>query len=196
MSFVRADAPTPETHVPIKVEIPNESDALAVGRPDVPPPSLWQRSVKVVRKIDGKEAVVHRVDWSTMMFRAFYPDEVNRITGEKGRHADRTEWEHCRDWNVAVTFSPAEIERQAARALLDAEIAKMDAKNLALAKVLCDDDDPNKALAKLQMLVQAGLISKMSDGAAKALVDEKIEIPDEPAATRPRKAKPEGEPKP
>ena len=191
MSFARVDAPTPETHVAIKVEIPNESNDVAVGRPDQPPPSLWQRSVKVVRKLDGKEAVVHRVDWSTMMFRAFYPDEVNRETGEKGRHADRTEWEHCRDWNVAVTFSPAEIERQAARKMLDDELAKMDARNLALAKVLCDDDDPNKALAKLTLLIESGLISKMSDGAAKALIEDKVEVPPEPVAIRPRKAKPE-----
>jgi hypothetical protein len=181
MSFARVDSPSPDTHIPIKVEIPNESNDVAVGRPDMPPPSLWQRSVKVVRKLDGKEAVVHRIDWSTMMFRAYYPDEINRETGEKGRHADRTEWEHCRDWNVSVTFSPAELERQAARKMLDDEIAKMDARNLALAKVLCDDDDPNKALAKLKLLVESGLIKQMSDDAAKAIVDSKIDVPPEPA---------------
>lgn len=194
MSFQRADAPTPETHVPITVVIPDEKNDVAVGRPDQPPPSLWQRSVKVVRKLDGKEAVVHRVDWSTMMFRAYYPDEINRETGEKGRHSDRTEWEHCRDWNVSVTFSPKEIERQAARKLIDEELAKMDAKNLARAQMLCDDEDPNKAFAKLQMLIEAGFVTKLSDGAAKAIVDEKIEVPPEPAMKRPAAKKAEEKP--
>jgi hypothetical protein len=150
-------APTVDTHVPLTTSLPEESNTLAVGRPDIPPPSLWQHSVRVTHKVTKKQAVVVRVDWNTNQFRAFYPDEVGP-NGEMGRFAERTEWEQCRDWEVDVTFSPRELERQAARALLEEEIAKLDAKQIALAKVLCDDPDPNKALGKFQLLVSAGLI--------------------------------------
>lgn len=163
--------PSLDTHVPVVAFIPKESNDIAVGREDIPPPSLWQKSVKVTRKKDGKEAVVNRIDWAMGMFRAYYPDETDPKTGEKGRFADRTEWEHCRDWNVAVTYSPKELERQAARALLEEEIAKLDAKSLAAVSVLCDDADPAKALAKLDALRQLGVV-KVSAEAAKAAVDE------------------------
>lgn len=149
--------PTIATHVPMTADIPKEDVGLMVGRPDAYTPSLWQHSVKVKHKVTGKPAVVVRVDWGTNMFRAFYPHEPNNA-GDLGRFAERTEWEHCRDWDVETTYSPAELERQAARVALEAKIGLLDAKQIALAKVLCDDEDANKALSKLEMLIQSGLI--------------------------------------
>lgn len=156
-------APTIATHVPVVVSLPEEKAEIASFRLDLPTPSLWQHGVKVVRKIDGKEAVVHRIDWSTNMFRAYYPGE--------DRFGERTQWEHCRDWNVAVTLSPQEQERQAARELLDAEIARLDAKSLAAVSVLCDDPDPAKALGKLEALRALGVV-KVSSEAAQAAVSD------------------------
>lgn len=149
--------PSISTHIPLTTEIPNEENILAVGRPDAPTPSLWQRSVKVRHKVTGKPAIVHRVDWGMNMFRAYYPDQTN-AEGEVGRFAERTEWEHCRDWDVEVTYSPKELERQAARQLLAERTAKLDAKSMALVAVLCDAEDPQKNLAKLEALIASGLV--------------------------------------
>lgn len=168
---VIAGTPNPETHVPVKVHIPVKEDAssIAAGRPDLPPPSLWERSVKVVRKLDGKEAIVNSVDLRTMMFRAWYPDEGPVVADEKtgqpvraGRFADRTEWESCKDWNPSVVFSPKELERQAAQQLLDEEVAKLDQRELAAVSVLVDGDDPAKGLAKLEALRMLGIIKSVA----------------------------------
>lgn len=165
-------SPNPETHVPVKVHIPTEGNDLAAGRPDIPPPSLWERSVKVVRKIDGREAIVNRIDLRTMMFRAYYPDEGAFDPETKkpvGRFADRTEWESCKDWTPSVTFSPRELERQAASSLLEEEIAKLDPNEMAAVSVLVDGDDPAKGLAKLEALRRLGII-KGSPAAAHAAI--------------------------
>src|SRR5690606_27112226 len=98
--------PSVETHIPETAELPPEDAELAVGRDPIPPPSLWQKSVKVRHKATGRPAIVVRVDWDTNMFRAYYPDEIDEATGKKGRFSPRTEWEHCRDWDVEVTLSP------------------------------------------------------------------------------------------
>ncbi len=164
--------PTLETHVPVLVELPAEANDLAVGRPDIPPPNLWQSSVKVRRKLDGKVAIVARVDLSTMMFRAYYPDEgdVDPETGKpKGRYADRTDWERCENWDPEVTFSPAELRRQEAQASLDAEIAQLDKDELAAVSVLVDGDDPNKGLAKLEALRRLGILKAKPETAAAAV---------------------------
>lgn len=167
-------APTVETHVPITAEMPDESTELAVGRPDLRTPSLWQHSVKVTHKVTGREAVVARVDYGTNMFRAFYPNEGPVIDGKpSGRFAERTEWENCRDWRVDVTFSPRELERQQARVQLEQEIAKLDANSLAAVTVLCDDPDPAKALAKLEALRRMGIIKTSSDVAQAAVAEVK-----------------------
>lgn len=159
--------PSIATHVPVTVEaLPDEDPTLASDRPDEPTPSLWQRSVKVRHKATGKPAIVHRVDWATGMFRAFYPDE-----GPNGRFAERTEWEHCRDWDVEVTFSPKELERQAAARQLQEEIAKLDETSMAAVAVLVDGDDPAKALAKIEALRKLGVV-KASAEAAVVAVDE------------------------
>lgn len=157
-------APTIETHVPVVAELPDETNDLMMDmRQDIPPPNLWQKSVKAKHKLSGRSVVVARVDWATMMFRAYYPDE--------DRFATRTEWEHCRDWDVEVTFSPKELERQAAKVKLDAEIAQLDAKSLAHVMILCEDPDPAKALAKLEALRAMGVI-KASAPAVEAVVAE------------------------
>jgi len=191
MSFDRSFLnPTLDTHEPVKVHIPPENNELISGRPDLPTPSLWQKSVKVVHKLSGIEAVVVTVDYATMMFRAYYPDQgdIDEETGKpKGRFADRTEWEHCREWNVAVTYTPRELERQKARAALDAEIARLDPRELAAVAVLCDDPDPAKALGKLEALRALGVVRVSSAAAQEAVaaVREPAEKPD-----RRRKAPP------
>lgn len=161
--------PNIETHVPVTSELPPEGQELAVGRPDIPPPSLWQQSVKVVHKLTGQVAVVVRVDWNTNMFRAYYPDEIDPNTGKPGRFSDRTEWQHCKSWDVAVTYSPRELERQAARKLLVEKTARLDAKSLAAVSVLCDDADPAKSLAKLEALVALGVVKAEAEVAQHAI---------------------------
>lgn len=167
--------PSLDTHVAELGELPGEDHGQLVGRADLPVPSLWQERVKLRHKRDGRTATVFRVDHATCMFRAYYPDE--------DRLSHRTEWEHFKDWDVLVTFSKAELERQAAQRLLEEEIAKMDGRSIGLARVLCDDPDPNKALAKLHLLVQSGMLTPMSVEAADAIVSE------------PKKARAKAEPK-
>lgn len=151
MSFDRAHLnPNHDTHVPIKVAVPADDDWSGAGRPVLPTPSLWQEGVKVVNKITGREAVVRKVDHYTNQFRAYYPD-----TGEND---GRSSWQHCKDWTVAVTLSPAEQEKQLAREALQAEIAKLDPEELAAVSVLVDDPDARKALAKLEAMRKLGII--------------------------------------
>jgi len=167
-------APHVATHVAETAELPQEPLDQIEDRPDEPTPSLWQRSVKVQHKVSGREAVVVRVDYYTNMFRAFYPDERDK-DGALGRYGTRREWEHCHDWHVRSTFSPAELGRQAALAKLERELEEMaqtDPKGLALVQVLCDDPDPNKNFAKIQALRAAGLI-KASAEVASAAVEAK-----------------------
>ncbi len=104
------------------------------------------------------------------MFRAYYPNELGK-NGEPGRFAERTEWEHCHDWDVDVTFSPKELERQAAATRLAEEIALLDGPSMAAVAVLCDDPNPSKALAKLEALRRLGVV-KVSAEAAEAIVEE------------------------
>lgn len=156
--------PNLDTHVAELGVLPPEDHGQLVGRADLPTPSLWQDRVKVKHKQTGREALIFRVDHSTCMFRAFYPDE-NRLS-------NRTEWEHFHNWELQLTFSPAELARQAAAVLLEEEIAKMDARSIGLARVLCDDEDPNKALAKFQLLVQSGMLTPLSTEAAEKLIAE------------------------
>lgn len=170
-----SNAPTLATHEPITAHIPDEPTDAAVGRPDIQPPSLWRNSVKAVRKLDGYEVIVNRVDHATMMFRAYYLDQVNPKTGEMGRHAERTEWENCSEWNVAVQFTAAELDRQAARTKLADEIAKLDAAELGLVTILCDDENPAKALGKLMALRAAGMIKSAPDVAQAAIAEAKTD---------------------
>lgn len=167
-------APNIDTHVPLKIELPQETNDLLVGRPDLPTPSLWQQSVVCKHKVTGRVAIVARVDWGTNMFRAYYPDEgeIDPDTGKPaGRYSERTDWQQCAEWQVEVTFSPRELERQQAREMWQLEIATLDPKSLAAVSVLCDDTDPMKALAKLEALRAMGVI-KSSVEVTKAAVDE------------------------
>ncbi len=153
-------APTVDTHIPLRGDLPEENTNSMSDRADIPPPSLWQSSVRATHKVTKKPAVVVRVDWATNMFRAYYPSEgpLDEAGTPTGRFSERTEWEHCRDWDVDVTFSPKELERQAARKQLADAIAELDPAALAWVKILCDDEDPSKALGKLEALRAAGII--------------------------------------
>jgi hypothetical protein len=180
--------PSIDTHVALTEEIPKENLDQISGRPDMPTPSLWQKQVKLTHRVTGKPCIVVRVDHAMMMFRGYYPTERN-ADGALGRFAERTEWEHCRDWEIETTFSPAELERQAAKRLLEEQIEKLDATQIALAKVLCDDADPNKALAKLRMLIQAGLVKVPEEIAPAVLPD----LPPEPVQRVRKKPEPKQE---
>lgn len=158
-------APHVDTHIAERVELPPEPSDDEQDRPDEPTPSLWQNSVKVVHKLSQRTAVVVRVDWNMNMFRAYYPDERAK-DGTMGRFSSRREWEHCHDWLVQTTYSPAELDRQAAHTRLEAELddmARTDPKGLALAQALCDDPDPARNFAKLQKLREAGLIKSSAE---------------------------------
>lgn len=190
MSFDRSvlgSGPTLETHVPVTVHIPDPPKDGLVGRPDFPVPSLWQKSVKAVRKLDGREVVVVVMDHATMMFRPFWPDEgeidldeagipiVDEKTGiekRKGRFGERTEWEHCKDYNVAVTYSPREIEKQKAKRAFEEALKKLDQSKVPAYRVLCADDDPANQLAKLEALQQLGIIAQSLDA---KVVNEAVE---------------------
>ncbi len=164
--------PNISTHVPLVANLPKEGTDLAVGRPDLPTPSLWQEAVQVSHKVTKKVAVVARIDWGTNMFRAFFPDEGEIVNGKPaGRFSERTEWEQCHNWDVAVTFSPRELERQAALSLLSDEMSKLDPAESAAVMVLVDGDDPVKGLAKLEALRRLGVV-KMSASAAQAVIAE------------------------
>lgn len=155
--------PNHETHIPVRVEVPSEADYTGAMRPDIPVPTLWQRGVKVIRKIDGREAVIRTIDLSMNMFRAHWLD-----TGEDD---SKSTWQHCREFNVAVTLSPAEEERVAARRVLEAEISQLDATELAAVEVLVDDPDAAKALAKLRALRMLGVIKARPEAAQVALAE-------------------------
>ncbi len=166
--------PNISTHVPLTANLPKESNDLSVGRPDLPTPSLWQEAVQCTHKVTKKVAVVARVDWGTNMFRAFYPDEgeIDPTTSKpKGRFSERTEWEQCNAWDVAVTFSPRELERQKALTLLEDEMGRLDPTESAAVMVLVDGDDPVRGLAKLEALRRLGVI-KMSPAAAQVVMAE------------------------
>lgn len=166
--------PNISTHVPVKVDLPPEKtgeDALQVGRPDLPVPSLWQVGTRVTHRVTGQVAVVRRVDHGMMMFRAHYPDVLNE-DGTIGRDAPRTEWQHCHEWLPEVQLSPEELARQAALQAYRVELEKLDAEQLALASVLCDDIDPAKSLAKLRMMIRSGLVK--TSGASEATVVQAV----------------------
>lgn len=167
--------PSIATHVAETAELPPEPAELLVGRPDLPTPSLWQAAVKVTHKVTKKPAVVIRVDYGTNIFRAFFPDEgpLDENGKPKGRHCERTEWFQCKDWDVDVTFSPAELERQAARAAFEMALKKLDAEDLAAVEVFCDDADPKKNLGKLKALHKIGAIKIDPTVAAQAIEEKK-----------------------
>lgn len=176
--------PNLDTHVAELGELPENDHGQLVGRPDLPVPSLWQERVKLKHKRNGTIATIFRVDHSTCMFRPYFPDEK--------RLATRTEWENFKDWEIQVTYSPTELARQAAAQVLEDEIAKLDARSIGLARVLCDDPDPSKALAKMQLLVQSGMLTPMSVAAAEAVIaDAPVPVADPPIR---RRAKPEPKP--
>ncbi len=167
------NAPNIQTHIPVVAELPTESQEHLVGREDLPVPSLWQVAVKVKHKVTSQEAVVCRMDHAMNMFRAFYPNEgdIDDDGKPKGRFAPRTEWQHCRDWQVDVTFSPKELERQAAASEFRRQTEAMDPNELAAVMVLVDADDPAKALAKLEALRRLGVV-KAAPSVVQAAVTE------------------------
>src|SRR5690606_21902389 len=120
-----------------------------------------QQSVRVRHKVTGRVAVVARIDHGMNMFRPYYPDTKT--------FAPRTHWEHCREWDVEVTFSPKELERRAATEQLEQELAELDADAMAAFVALVDEDDPAKALGKLEALRRLGVI-KAPPEAAQAVV--------------------------
>lgn len=163
--------PTIETHIPVHGELPEEPVHEA-DRKDIPVPSLWQPGVRVFHRQTKRRAVIVRADHATNMFRAFYPDDgpLNEAGVPEGRFSTRTEWEQFANWEVETTFSPRELERQAAAAKLSEEIAQLDPTSLAAVSVLCDDTDPVKALAKLEALRALGVV-KASAAAARVVVE-------------------------
>jgi hypothetical protein len=160
-------APSVETHIPEKGELPKEEERLIADRPDAPTPSLWQRAVKVRHRVTGEPAMVVNPQWATCQFRAYYTDRLDPITGVKGTYGNRTQFESFDRWEVETTFSPLELERQAAAASLAEEIASMTEQERALVSVWCDDPDPNKNVAKLQALRVAGMIKSAGPKAKK-----------------------------
>lgn len=141
-----AQAPDHTTHVPIQVVVPTEDDVL-LERPRAHTPSLWQQGVQVTNKEDqDRKGVVRAVDYVTRQF---------RLVGEP-----RTHWESFDNWVVLVEKSPEEKARDAARAELEAELASLDADDLAAVSVLCDDPDAAKALAKFNAMKRLGIIGK------------------------------------
>lgn len=137
-------APDHTTHTPINVIVPKEDD-VGAERERLPTPSLWQDGVMVTHKQDReRKGHVRRVDHMTRQF---------RLVGQP-----RTSWESFDNWDVLVEKSEAEKQKDAAREKLQAELAALDADDLASVEVLCDDPDPAKALAKLGAMRKLGII--------------------------------------
>lgn len=133
------------THQPIKVTIPTEDDLL-VERGRLPTPSIWQIGVQVTHKADpSRTGTVRAVEYGTRQF---------RIVGSA-----RTQWDSFDEWNVLVEKTPAERAKDEARELLAIELDALDADDLAAVQVLCDDDDPAKALAKLAAMRKMGILA-------------------------------------
>ncbi len=153
-------APTHETHIPLKAEIPPPPEEIQAERPYVHPPNLWQEGVKCKHKVTGQEAIVIRIDLGTMQFRPYYP--------ETQTHASRTEWQACAEWQVETTLSPKEVARQEALKQLQAEMAALDKTELAWASVLAADDDPAKSLAKLEAMRAGGFLKGKPETVAAA----------------------------
>jgi len=166
-------APNVETHVAETRELPPEPKDLAGDRPDEPTPSLWQKSVTAKHKRTREPVVVARVDWNTNQFRPFWPERKNPVTGEKGMWSPRTEWQSCSEFEVDVTFSPAELERQEAAAQFRAEIETLDEASLNAVLVFCDDPDPKKNLAKLWALQKLGHVKGPTQALAAAAEEKK-----------------------
>lgn len=143
-------APNISTHVAVTADLPEEKNELAVGRADLPVPSLYQQGVKVTHKVSGRPGIIARVDHPMCMMRLYYPDTQE--------FAPRTDWENFRDWQPEVTLSQEELARQATLLEYETELAKLDAQQLALASVLCEDADPARSLAKLRVMISSGLI--------------------------------------
>jgi len=137
--------PDHSTHQPIKVSIPTEDD-LHVERPRMPVPSIWQVGVQVTNKADpNRTGTVRAVDHSTRQF---------RLVGSA-----RTMWDVFDEWNVLVEKTPAEKAKDEARELLAIELESLDADDLAAVQILCDDEDPAKALAKLGAMRKMGILA-------------------------------------
>lgn len=143
--------PNHETHVPIKVSIPDDG-AFATERAVLPTPSIWQEGVKVKHRSLPLENIVRSVNYTTCQFRPVYD--------RAGQPAGRTVWEAFADWEPMVEMSPAEKERRAALAKLQAEMDALGADDLAAVQVLVDDPDAVKALAKLEAMRRLGIIGK------------------------------------
>lgn len=154
------NVPTHETHQPIQVTIPTEDDVRAERGP-MPVPSLWQVGVKATHKATRREVVVRVVDHKTNQFRA---------VGD-----DRTTWQACADWDVLVEPTPQERKKDEARLTLQAEIAELDGEVLPLVEVLCDDPDPEKALAKLRAMRRAGMLGAPVEPAPSGSYTERVE---------------------
>lgn len=146
--------PDHTTHVAETVEIPPVQAELLSERPPLPVPSLWQEGVVAIRKTDGREAAVVRIDHGTMMFRPFWLD-----TREV---ASQTTWESCRDYNVRVRKSQAEVEREEFTAKLREALAELDARELGIVEALAvaGVNDPKLSLAKIDAMRAAGMIGK------------------------------------
>lgn len=143
--------PNHETHVPVKVTIPDDG-AFATERAVLPTPSIWQEGVKVKHRSLPIENVVRHVDHKTNQFRPVFD--------RTGQPASRTTWESFADWEPLVEMSQAEKDRQAALAKLQAEMDSLGPDDLAAVQVLVDDPSPEKALAKLEAMRRLGIIGK------------------------------------
>lgn len=167
------NVPTHETHQPIQVTIPTEDDTRTERGP-MPTPSLWQVGVKATHKATRREVVVRVIDHKTNQFRA---------VGD-----DRTTWQACAEWDVLVELTPQERKKDEARLVLQDEIASLDAEVLPLVEVLCDDADPEKALAKLRAMRRAGMLGAPPSPAAVA-AHEQFAASDAARPKRTRKPK-------
>ncbi len=151
-------APNIETHVAETHELPAEPNELLGDRPDEPTPSLWQKTVRAKHKRTNEPVVVVRVDWATMLFRPFWPERTNPKTGQKGLFGSRLDWQSCRDYEVEVTFSAAELDRQKAKQEYDAMLARLDPEMLEAAQTFCESLDPHDSIKKLRALEKLGVI--------------------------------------
>lgn len=171
----------PNRHVAvINDEIPDEDAADLEPRADIEPPSPYRRKAVVVHRRTKERAVVHRVDFVTRQIRLWYPKRAEMGLDKKAQFDERTEWRSFDDWEPEITESPEETERQAALKQFADELQGFDVDELEVVRAFCDDDDPRKALKKLQAFKRMQIAGGgTAPKAAKASAADNM--PEEPA---------------
>ncbi len=170
----------PNRHIPVTQEVPKEdAEEGDYRRPDIAPPSAWNRTAVVVNRRTKQRAVVASVDLVTRQMRLWYPDRAHLSKIEQ--FDGRTAWQTLDgDWEPEITFSPEEVERQTAAKTYEDETAVLDASSQEFVAEFCNDPDPRRKLGKLRALRNSPVGKMMGLTPVEAAAPVVSEMPAEP----------------